>query len=60
MDECQFCKTREVLEKIMEIIENEISEIGVDFYDNPITELYNAADNAKDTWRCMCNEYITT
>ena len=56
MDECSFCKGREALQKIMRIIEEELPETGASFYDDPITDLFNQADDACGTWRCYCED----
>ena len=57
-EECHFCKTRKILQGFLDTIEEEIPEIGADFYDKPITDIYNAIDDAISTHRCMCDERI--
>jgi len=43
--ECYHCKSNAVMKKIMEQIE-ELGEYGAGIFDDPIVEVYNAADDA--------------
>lgn len=56
IDCCEFGKARNALKRILTIIDNEITEIGSAFYDDPITAIYNSVDDAILTFRCYCGE----
>jgi len=51
---CEFCRARKKFRRIMAIIET-IPEIGAAVYDDPVSELFNAADNAETVWECYCD-----
>jgi len=53
-NECDFCHARMMLSMIMFIVENCIPEFDVDLYDDPITAVFNAADDAISTLECYC------
>lgn len=52
--ECPLCKTRELLEQMMVIVD-QIPEIGAELYDDTISEIANNIDNAKSTFQCYCD-----
>ena len=55
--ECELCKGRKVMQKVMKILDDEMPEpISTPFYDDPISDIYDALDNAMSTWQCMCEE----
>ena len=41
--ECDLCKAREAMKKIMAIIE-EIPDFNIPYFDDAITDAYNSAD----------------
>ena len=43
------------MQAVMLIVET-LPETGVPFYDEPVTAVFNAADNAYTLHRCMCEE----
>ena len=45
MDECWFCKAQATLKKVMADIEA-LGEVNSGFYDDPLSDVYNAADDA--------------
>ena len=51
---CKFCRARKKLSRIMAIIET-IPETGQPIHDEPMSDLFNAADNAKSAWGCYCD-----
>ena len=54
---CQFCQTRKKLKKIIAILET-VPEIGSALYDDEITAVYNAAEDAASIWQCYCKEKL--
>jgi hypothetical protein len=57
MSDCPFCKTRKILIEMLKTIEEEIPvSFGVPLYDDPITDIFNAVDDAISTFRCYCEE----
>ena len=53
--ECWFCNARALMARITKDID-ELGEIYVPLYDDPLTEIYNQADSASSLLRCYCNE----
>ena len=50
-ESCQFCEMRAILQGWMGILDA-LPEVGSDFYDEPISEIYNAIDDAMGRWAC--------
>lgn len=50
-NDCIFCDAYDRLVKAMELLDG-IEEINEPFFDDPITEAYNALDYATSYWRC--------
>lgn len=50
--ECEMCKIRETMENIVKTVEA-LPEIN-DYYDDMLSEVYNAAENAARLFRDMC------
>ena len=54
MEECQFCKIKDVMRQIRNIIDENISNEYGFYIDDYITEVYNAVDNAEGCPTCEC------
>jgi len=54
-NECWFCTARALMDRIMKDID-ELGEIDVPLYDDPLTEIYNQTNSASSLLRCYCNE----
>jgi hypothetical protein len=51
---CQLCKIRLILTEMIQRIEDEIPYFNSSLYDDEITEVYNAIDNARTIFECDC------
>lgn len=52
---CEFCEMRNTLQSFLDKLDA-LPETGSPFYDEPISEAYNAIDDAKSRWQCYCEE----
>lgn len=52
---CPFCRVRKICTDALTGLED-VHEIGAELYDGYLSELYNAADEAKGRFRCYCDD----
>lgn len=48
---CEWCQAEAVMKKVMELVES-LPEYNVPLFDDAVTAVYNAADNAQSILRC--------
>ena len=53
MDKCWFCKAEIIMREFQRQLD-ELGELGAEIYDNPITKIYNMADDCLPVYQCYC------
>lgn len=48
---CEFCQAEAVMKKVMELVDT-LPVWNVPLFDDAVTAVYNAADNAQSVLRC--------
>ena len=51
--DCKFCKARFLMVKIKNVIE-QLPDMGIPMYDDPVDNVYKAADKAMVVLKCDC------